>query len=111
MQWLRFLVVLFFIIGIVFHIYALIIPDDFSVIRHILHIIAYTVCAMMLYSKTNYAFLLYLLAASFPFYTHVYGIMIHYPTLNSKFWICIVTCIFILMGGVASLQQKKILLS
>jgi hypothetical protein len=95
---LKILLSVFFAIAIGVHIYYVIKPDTQPFWWHLLYYITYGGCWWMLFSKNKYRPAIYVTMALFPFATHVYYGYQHLRQLDTELWVCILTCIMLLLG-------------
>ena len=89
---------IFFAIAIAVHIYYVMNGDNQPLWWHGIYFVTYGTCWWMLFSKNKYSSLIYAIMALFPFITHVYYGYQHFSQLDAEFWVCILTCVMLLLG-------------
>lgn len=99
---------IFFAIAIGFHVIAVIQNDGEPFWWHAIYFITYGTAWRMLFSKIYYRKLIYLLMIIFPFSTHLYYGYKHLSALDFMFWICLIVCLILPLGGVWIYRKQAV---
>lgn len=89
---------IFFAIAIGVHANSVMKGDNQPFWWHGLYFITYGGCWWMLFAKKTNRIKLYAAMALFPFISHVYYAYRHFTRLDAIFWICVLTCVMLLLG-------------
>jgi hypothetical protein len=98
MKIMRSLLTIFLIIGIAINIYFGKIHGNELLLRHLFHILAYSICMLSLHKYFMFNRPIYFLASLFPIYTHTTALFKMQYT-NYWFTLFILTIILLLVGN------------
>jgi len=99
MKWaIKILFSIFFASAIGVHVFAIFQKDTQPFWWHFIYFVTYGSCWAMFFLKHKNRLFMYSIMGVFPFITHLYYGYQHIATLDSLFWVCVLTCTLLFAG-------------